>query len=158
MSYVLLSLVKVFDNIIGTAKSIATYQEKIILSSVLVAVSQLLFYLVIDQVVSDGSLLVIFIVAISSGVGNCIAFLINNKFKKDAKWTVILTCSCIEDVKELCGYLAANKIKYLANNGYNRSWQDTINVIAFSKTKEESRLIDEYLENTNHKYLKEVLK
>lgn len=157
MNYVLLSLVKVFDNIIGTAKSIATYQEKIILSSVLVAVSQLLFYLVIDQVVNDGSLLVIFIVAISSGVGNCIAFLINNRFKRDSKWAVILTCSCIEDVKELCGYLAENKIKYIANNGYNRSWQETINVIAFSKTKEESKLIDKYLENTDHKYLKEVL-
>ena len=78
MNYISLSLVKILDNIISTAKSIATYQEKKILSSVLVAVSQLIFYLVIGQVVNDGSLLVIFIVAISSGVGNWIAFSIND--------------------------------------------------------------------------------
>lgn len=158
MNYILLSLVKVFDNIITTGKSIATYQEKKILSSILVAISQLIFYLIIDQVVNDGTLLVIVIVSISSGIGNYIAFAINGRFKRDEKWSVILTCSCIEDVKELCSYLAANGIKYIANDGYNRHGQHTINVMAFSKTKEESRLIDKYLENTNHKYLKEILK
>lgn len=158
MNYISLSLVKILDNIISTAKSIATYQEKKILSSVLVAVSQLIFYLVIGQVVNDGSLLVIFIVAISSGVGNWIAFSINDKLKRDSKWTVILTCSDINDVKELCYYLRRNGIKYLANKGYDIEFKDTINVLAFSKTKEQSRLIDKYIESTDNKYFKEVLK
>ena len=155
---IILALVKILDNIISTAKSIATYQEKKILSSVLTTVSQLIFYLIISEVISDNTMLVIVIVALSSGIGNYIAFLINGKFKRDDKWTVILTCSCIDDVKELCSYLAQYKIKYIASDGYNRQGNKTINVMAFSKTKEESRLIDEYLENTNHKYLKEVLK
>ena len=158
MNYISLSLVKILDNIISTAKSIATYQEKKILSSVLVAVSQLIFYLVIGQVVNDGSLLVIFIVAISSGVGNWIAFSINDKLKRDSKWTVALTCSDIHDVKELCRYLRKNGIKYLANKGYDIEFKDTITVLAFSKTKEQSRLIDKYIENTDNKYFIEILK
>ena len=85
MEHITLSLIKIVDNIINTAKSIATYQERKILSSILVAISQLIFYLVIGQVVNDGSLLVIFIVAISSGVGNFIAFSINDRFKRDEK-------------------------------------------------------------------------
>lgn len=156
--YILVGLIKVLDNIVSTAKSLATYKGQKILSSVLIAISQLLFYLVIDQVVNDGSMLVIVIVAISSGIGNYIAFLINDKFERDDKWSVILTCSCIDDVKNLCHYLRENKIKYTASDGYDKECRKTINVMAFSKTKEESRLIDEYLEKTPHKYFKEVLK
>ena len=158
MSYVLLGVIKIFDNIISTGKSLATYQEKKILSSILLAISQLIFYLIIDQVVNDGTLAVILIVAISSGVGNYIAMAINDKLKRDAKWSVMLTCSDINDVRELCHYLREHGIKYIASDGYDKECKRTINVMAFSKTKEESKLIDTYLENTDHKYFKEVLK
>ena len=158
IEYIGLALIKVLDNAISAAKSIASHREMALLSSILVILSQFLFFLVIDQVVNDGSLLVITIAAISSGVGNLLVFLINNKFKRDAKWSVVLTCSCMDDVKELCQYLKEHKIKYTATHGFDKEFIDTIVVMAFSKTKEESRLIDEYLENTTHKYFKEVLK
>lgn len=157
MSYLVLSIVKILDNVILTAKSIATYKEYKIISSVLVVVSQLIFYLVIDQVINDNTILSIIIVSISSGIGNYIAFLINGKFKKDAKWTMVLTSSDIDDVKRLCNYLAEHNIKYVANDGYNRAMRHTINIIAFSKTKNESRLIEEYLTTTNSKYLQEII-
>ena len=140
-----------------TFKSIATYKEKKILSSVLVVISQLIFYLVIDQVIEDNTLLAIVIVSVSSGIGSYVAFLINDKFRKDAKWTMVLTSSDVEDIKKLCHYLTEHKIKHIANDGYTRSGNKTINVIAFSKTKNESRLIENYLQNTDSKYLKEVI-
>lgn len=157
MTYIILSIIKILDNIILTAKNIATYKEKKVLSSILVAISQLIFYLVIDQVINDNTLLAIIIVSISSGVGNYIAFLINNKCKKDSKWTMVLTSSDIEDVKRFCNYLVTNNIKYIANDGYNRKMEHTINIITFSKTKNESRLIEQYLKTTNSKYLKEII-
>ena len=157
MSYVLLALVKILDNIIITAKSIATYKEQKILSSILVVISQLIFYLVISHVINDNTILAIVIVSISSGIGNYIAFTLSNKFKKDTKWTFVIASSDIEDIKNLCGYLVSNKIKYIANDGYTRKGEHTINVIAFSKTKNESRLIEDYLKNTKSKYLKEII-
>ena len=157
MTYVILALIKVFDNVVLTAKSIATYKEYKIISSILVIISQLIFYLVINQVINDNTILAIIIVSVSSGIGNYIAFLVNNKFKKDAKWTMILTSSDVDDIKHFCNYLATNKIKYIANDGYNRRMERTINIIAFSKTKNESRLIEEYLRTTQTKYLKEII-
>jgi hypothetical protein len=157
MTYIILAIIKIFDNVILTAKSLATYKEQKILSSILIVVSQLIFYLVIDQVISDNTMLAIIIVSVSSGIGNYVAFLINGKFKKDAKWSMVLTSSDKEDVERLCNYLATNKIKYIASDGYNRSMEHTINIIAFSKTKAESRLIEEYLKTTNSKYLKEII-
>ena len=73
IGYIFLSLVKILDNIILTFKSITTYKEQKILSSILVIISQLIFYLVIDQVISDNTILSIVIVSVSSGIGNYIA-------------------------------------------------------------------------------------
>lgn len=157
IGYVCLALVKVLDNIILTAKNIATYKEQRFLSSVLVIISQLIFYLVINHVINDNTILAIIIVSISSGIGNYIAFIINDKFKRDTKWTFVITSSDIEDIKTLCNYLVTNKIKYIANDGYTRKGKHTINVMAFSKTKNDSRLIEDYLKNTGSKYLKEII-
>lgn len=157
IGYILLSLVKILDNIILTFKSITTYKEQKILSSILVVISQLIFYLVIDQVISDNTLMAIIIVSVSSGVGNYIAFILNNKFKKDVKWTFVITSSNLNDIQNLCNYLARNKVKYIANDGYTRKGEHTINIIAFSKSKDDSRLIENFLETTESKYLKEII-
>ena len=155
--YILLGLVKILDNIILTFKSIATYKERKIISSILVIISQLIFYLVIDQVISDNSLMAIIIVSVSSGIGNFAAFTISNKFKKAAKWTFCITSSNLNDIQNLCSYLVEQNIKYIASDGYTRKGEHTINVLAFSKSKDESRLIEKFLENTESKYLKEII-
>ena len=156
MQYLILGLIKIIDNIILTAKSLATYKNQKLLSSILVVVSQLIFYLVIEQVINDSTMLAIIIVSVSSGLGNYVAFMINDKFKKDDKWQYHMTSSDKEDVLRLCDYLVEHKIKYLANHGLNRRGEETINVIAYSKTKDQSRLIESYLKNTDSKYLKEI--
>ena len=157
IEYIILAIIKIFDNVISTAKNIATFKELKILSSILTIISQLLFYLVISQVIEDNTALSIIIVAISSGLGNFLAFIINDKFKKAAKWTFVITSKNLNDIQNLCGYLAEHKIKYIANDGYTRKGEHTINVMAFSKSKDESRLIEKFLANTESKYLKEII-
>lgn len=157
IEYIILGLVKILDNIILTAKSLAQYKEQKILSSILVILSQLIFYFVISRIIEDNSILAIVIVSISSGLGNLLAFQINDKVKKDTKWTFVITSSNLNDIQKLCNYLAECKIKYIANDGYTRKGKHTINVIAFSKNKNESRLIEKFLANTESKYLKEII-
>lgn len=157
IGYIFLAIIKVFDNIISTAKSIAQHKEQKVLSSILVVISQLIFYLVIDQVISDSSLISIIIVAISSGVGNLIAFYLNDKFKHDTKWVFVLTSNDANDVQRLCSYLAEHSIKYIANNGLTKKNEPTIHVMCFSKSKNDSRLIEKFLENSESKYLKEII-
>lgn len=156
MQYIILMVIKILDNIIMTGKSIATYMNKKLMSSILVIISQLMFYIIIKQVMSDDSMLTIIIVSLASGIGNYIAFEIADRFKADDKWQYHMTSSDKEDVIHLCNYLAEHKIKYLANHGLTRGGKETINVIAYSKTKDQSRLIENYLKNTESKYLKEI--
>ena len=61
------------------------------------------------------------------------------------------------DVLKFSDYLSKNKIKHIANHGLNRQGEETIHIIAFSKTKAESRLIEQYLATTESKYLKEII-
>ena len=157
MEYIWLGLIKIIDNVLLTVKSIATYKEKKFLSSLLVIISQLIFYLVVSEVISDNSLLMIIIVSIASGFGNYLAFLINDQFKKDEKWTMVLTSSDKNDVLKFCNYLSQNKIKHIANHGLNRQGEETIHIIAFSKTKNESKIIEKYLQESDSKYLKEII-
>lgn len=156
MTYILLTVLKIIDNVVLTAKSLAVHKRQKILSSILVIVSQLLFYLVIDQVINDSTILAIVIVSVSSGIGNYIAFLINDRFQKDDTWTNILTCSNKKDIVKLCTMLKENKIKYLLFDTYNRSFVESYTVMIFSKTKAESRLIDEFLKQTDVKYLRMI--
>lgn len=158
MMYVGLFIIKVIDNILGTIKSIATYKEQKILSSILVVISQLIFYLVVSQVISDNSLLAILIVAISSGLGNYIAFLINDKYKSDDKWWIYITTSDIGFMNDFCCRLSHEEIKYSALKGFDKRGEDSIHVIVFSKTKAESKLVDEILNSSNKKYLLEIMK
>jgi hypothetical protein len=50
-----------------------------------------------------------------------------------------------------------HKIKQVVTKSYTRKWEDTYSVMVFSKTKQESKLIDEYLKNTETKYLREII-
>ena len=127
------------------------------LSSVLTVASQLLFYLVISKVIEDNTFLSIAVVSISAGVGNYLAFLLNSKLKKDAKWTFVIASSNKNDIQNLCNYLAEKNIKYIANDGYTREGEHAIHVLAFSKSKEDSKLIDNFLARSKSKYLKEII-
>lgn len=156
MMYKLLLMIalKIFDNVLLTYKSIVTYQNKKLLSSILVTISQIMFYTIIKEVMSDDTLLVIISISIASGIGNYIAFIINDKFKRDDTWENTITSSDREMLVGLCTMLKEHKIKYLLYNTYNRSFNESLTVTIFSKTKKDSKLIDDYLEKTNAKYLR----
>lgn len=157
LELILLGVIKVFDNVITTAKSITTYQNKKILTSILVVISQFMFYFIIDAVVSDSSTTSTVVVCVCSGIGTYIAMFISDRFKKDSTYTNILTCSCTESIDELCGYLLTNNIKYIPVDSYNRRDEKTKTVLAFAQTRYESKLIDEFLEQSKTKYLRQIL-
>ena len=64
--------IKVFDNIIGTSKTLLIQKNKSILASITVIVSQIIFYKLINVVSNDGEYM-IYIVALASGLGTYLA-------------------------------------------------------------------------------------
>lgn len=157
MQYLILSLVKLLDNMITTAKSITLYQNRAIVSAILTVISQFLFFFVISGIITDGSLIAIFVVSISAGLGSYIASFINNKLAKDRTWINIITCSDMDEMEELSKYLYENKIKCIMYDAYTRRGEKTYAIQAFAKTRFESSLIDKYITNNQMKCLREIV-
>ena len=157
LNTIIISLLKILDNFLTTSKTILVQKNKAIAASILIVVSQFLFYFVISEVVSENNNFVIIAVSIASGIGSFFAFKINDRFSKDKLYLNIITSKNIDELKELCEFLKTNRIKYIVNDSYNRNWTKTISVQVFAATRDESKMLDQYLERMECKYFREIL-
>jgi hypothetical protein len=73
-------------------------------------------------------------------------------------WTNVLTSKDMNEMKRLCEILKSYNIKYIVNDSYDRHWDKTYSITIFSMTKNESKMIDEYIKNSKMKYLRKILK
>lgn len=70
---------------------------------------------------------------------------------------MVITCSNKENMIDLSNYLTKHDIKHIANNGLTRAGTETIHITVFSKTKYESKLIKNFINNSKYKYLVEII-
>ena len=157
MELLIMGLIKVVDNMITTAKNIATYKNKKLLTALLVAISQMMFNMLTKLIVSEDSLLTDIVVSVGAFIGTYLVMLINEKAQKDATYTNILTCSSTASIEELCDYLFQHNIKCIPFPSKGKHKEDTLTVLAFATTRYESKLIDVFLEESETKYLRQVL-
>ena len=158
MDLIIIGLIKVLDNMISTAKNITTYKNKKLLTSLLVVLSQFLFYFLIKSVVSDDSMVTIAVVCLCSGVGTYISKFINDVAKRDATYTNILTCRCDDNITDLVSYLLSHKIEHIVFDSYNLDGEKNRTILVFARTKAESSLIDEFTQKSSVKFFRKVLK
>ena len=139
-----LFVVKVIDNILGTSKTILVQKNKGFLAAVTVVISQVIFYKLIDAVGNSDSDLTMYVIAIASGVGTYLAVKLNDKFSKERTFVNVILSDNREAMEELREYLRKHKITNLATEAFTKEWEKTIAITAYAETKEESRLLDKY--------------
>lgn len=154
--YIVLSIIKVVDNVILTGKTILTQKNKAVAASIMVVISQFIFYIVIKQIVEDNSFLSISIVSIASGIGSYIAFCINKKFSKDTVYINIITSNDRSKMKSFGDYVRAEGIKIVTLEAYSDSIERTLTALVFSNTKEQSIKIDRYI-STHDGFFREIV-
>lgn len=140
------------DNVISTEKSILTHQNKAVAASILVTVSQFLFYMLITEVVEDSNIISIIVVSIASGIGSYIAFCINNKFSKETVYINIVTSNDKEKMKAFGDHMRAEGIKVVTMPTYGDDIEKTLTALVFANTREQSSKIDKYLEDKTELY------
>jgi hypothetical protein len=94
----------------------------------------------------------IVIVSIASGVGCCLAIMFNDKFSKDRTYVNVIMSDDKNSMMELRDFLAENKITNIISDSYDRNWEKTLSITAYAETKEQSKLIDKYLQNHETKF------
>lgn len=151
LNIVIVFLIKVFDNIIGTSKTLLIQKNKSVLASFTVIISQIIFYKLIDVVDNDGEYM-IYVVAIASGLGTYLALLISNIFSKERTYVNVILSDNKKEMKKLRDFLRNNKITNLTTDAYTKDWKKTIAITAYAETKNDSKKIDEFISNSDNKF------
>lgn len=148
-----LFVAKVFDNALGTAKTILVQRNQCVLAGLALGLSNFIYLSITKDIVTTDSTLALVVVSIASGVGCCLAVAFNNKFSKEKTYVNVIMSDDKEEMMKLRDFLAENKITNVASDSYTMDWEcKTLTITAYAETKSQSRLIDKYMETSNVKF------
>lgn len=153
----ILFLAKVLDNTLGTAKTILVQRNRCVLAGIALGLSNFIYLSITKDIVTSDSGVALVIVSIASGVGCCLAVAISNHFSKDKTYVNVIMSDDVDEMKQLRDFLAENKITNVASDSYTRDWsRKTLTITAYAETKDQSRLIDNYIGGSNTKFKRVV--
>lgn len=153
----ILFLAKVLDNTLGTAKTILVQRNRCVLAGIALGLSNFIYLSITKDIVTSDSGVALVIVSIASGVGCCLAVAISNHFSKDKTYINVIMSDDVDEMKQLRDFLAENKITNVASDSYTRDWsRKTLTITAYAETKDQSRLIDNYIGGSNAKFKRVV--
>lgn len=153
----ILFLAKVLDNTLGTAKTILVQRNRCVLAGIALGLSNFIYLSITKDIVTSDSGVALVIVSIASGVGCCLAVAISNHFSKDKTYVNVIMSDDVNEMKQLRDFLAENKITNVASDSYTRDWsRKTLTITAYAETKDQSRLIDNYIGDSNTKFKRVV--
>lgn len=148
-----LFVAKVFDNALGTAKTILVQRNQCVLAGLALGLSNFIYLSITKDIVTTDSTLALVVVSIASGVGCCLAVAFNNKFSKEKTYVNVIMSDDKEEMMKLRDFLAENKITNVASDSYTMDWErKTLTITAYAETKSQSKLIDEYIEASDTKF------
>ena len=91
-------------------------------------------------------------VAVAGGVGCCLAVGISQKLSHDRTFVNVIMSDDKEAMQQLRDFLARHHIANVAADSYTLDWNTkTITITAYAETKEESNLINRYIEENTLK-------
>ena len=155
----LLFFAKVFDNALGTAKTILIQRGRCVLAGAALAVSNYIYYCITKSIVTSDSNLAIVVVSIASGIGCCVAMRVSKRLSKDRTYVNVIMSDNKEAMQELRDFLAEHHITNVAADSYTRDWNTkTITITAYAETKAESELINSYLTASPQKFKRVIQK
>ena len=152
-------LAKVVDNLLNTTKAIFIQRNKAILAGISLSLSTFIGYYITKIVVQSDGLVPNIVASVAAGVGCIVAVSISNKLSKDRLYVNVLMCDNIYAMRELHDMLSKKHITNVVTDTYTKDFKSkTITITAYCETKEQSRLLDEYITRTNKKLKRGIRK
>ena len=150
-------LAKVVDNILNTTKAIFIQRNKAIFAGISLSLSTFIGCYITKIVVRSDGLVPNIVASVAAGVGCVVAVSISNKLSKDRLYVNVLMCDNIYAMRELHDMLSKKHITNVVTDTYTKDFKSkTITITAYCETKEQSKILDEYIASMNKK-LKRVI-
>lgn len=152
-----LFVAKVFDNALGTAKTILVQRNRCILAGIALGFSNFIYLSITKDIVTSDSLLALVVVSVASGVGCCLAVALSNRFSREKTYVNVIMSDDLAAMKRLRDFLARNKITNVASDSYTLDWgRKTLTITAYAETRRQSALIDDYISGSSTKFKRVV--
>ena len=135
-----------------TSKTILVQRNRPVLASLSVIASQIIFYKLINCIGTAENDLALYIVSIASGVGTFLALKVNTRFSKERTFVNVILSDDKQAMMEFRDFLKEHHITNLTTDGYTKDWQKTIAITAYTETKEQNHLIEEYISHSQTKF------
>ena len=150
---------KVLDNALGTAKTILIQRNKGFLAGLALGLSNFIYFVITKNIVSADGFSSLVIVSVASAVGCWLTIGVNDYMSKDQLYVNVVMSDNLEAMTAFRDFLAEHHIKNVASDSYTLDWNvKTITITAYAETKQESSLIDQYIENSPNKFKRLVQK
>ena len=145
----ILFVAKMMDNALSTAKTILVQRNRCLLAGIALALSNYIYFCITRNIVTTDSNLAILVVSIASGVGCCLAVALNNRLSRERTFVNVIMSDDLDAMQQFRDFLAEHHITNVAADSYTLDWSvKTITITAYAETKEESMLINRYIENS----------
>ena len=155
----ILFVAKMMDNALGTAKTILVQRNRCLLAGIALALSNYIYFCITRNIVTTESNLAILVVSIASGVGCCLAVALNNRLSRERIFVNVIMSDDLDAMQQFRDFLAEHHITNVAADSYTLDWSvKTITITAYAETKEESMLINRYIENSPLKFKRVIQK
>ena len=155
----ILFFAKMLDNALGTAKTILVQRNRCVLAGISLALSNYIYFCITRNIVTNDSNLAIIVVSIASGVGCCLAMMLNTHLSKDRTFVNVIMSDDKEAMQHFRDFLAEHHITNVATDSYTLDWNTrTITVTAYAETRKESMLINRYIEESPLKFKRVIQK
>ena len=155
----ILFVAKMMDNALGTAKTILVQRSRCLLAGIALALSNYIYFCITRNIVTTDSNLAILVVSIASGVGCCLAVALNNRLSRERTFVNVIMSDDLDAMRQFRDFLAERHITNVAADSYTLDWSvKTITITAYAETKEESMLINRYIENCPLKFKRVIQK
>ena len=157
--FVVLFIAKMLDNALGTAKTILVQRNRCFLAGIALILSNYIYFCITKNIVTADSDLAILVVSVASGAGCWLAMALNNRISKDRTYVNVIMSDDLEAMRQFRDFLAEHHITNVATDSYTLDWSTkTITITAYAETKDDSKLINHYIQDSPLKFKRVIQK
>lgn len=145
MEILIVFILKLIDNTLGTIKNILLIKEKFFSSSLLAALSTTVYMLMVVKMAKSDGILSIMAIFAATFIGTLIPGLVVKKSEKDKLYIFDITADNMDSGKEFADILRNANISTKTSIVYNNVMKKTLSIKAYCTNREESKVVNEFI-------------
>lgn len=145
MEILIVFLLKLIDNTLGTMKNIFLNKEKFFWSSLLAALSTTIYMIAVVRIAKSDGIISIMAIFVATFIGTLVPGLVVKKSEKDKLYIFDITADNMDSGKEFADTLRSANIATKTSVVYNKMMKKTLSIKAYCANREESKMVNEFI-------------